>query len=132
MFLRLLLAFTLVPLAELYLLLLTGRYLGPVATIALVVVTGFLGAALAKSQGTRAFARVQREMQAGQMPTEALLDALLIFVAGAVLLTPGLLTDLLGFFLLLPAGRRVVRETVASRIRRRFEKRGNVLVIEPP
>jgi len=130
MFLRLLLAFTLVPLIELYLLLMMGRYLGPLPTIGLVVVTGILGAALAKSQGTRAFERVQREMQAGQMPAEALLDGLLIFVAGAVLLTPGLLTDLTGFFLLMPAGRRVVRQAVASRIRQRFERRGNVIVIE--
>ncbi len=130
MFLRLLLAFTLVPLIELYLLLMMGRYLGLAATIALVVVTGFLGAALAKSQGTRTFARVRREMEAGQMPTEALLDGLLIFIAGAVLLTPGLLTDLLGFFLLAPAGRRVVRRAVVSRIRRRFDERANVIVIE--
>jgi len=130
MFLRLLLLFTLVPLIELYILLMMGRYLGPIPTIGLVIVTGILGAALAKSQGTRAFERVRREMQAGQMPTEALLDGLLIFVAGAVLLTPGLLTDLTGFFLLLPAGRQAVRRAVASRIRRSFEERGNVIVIE--
>ncbi len=129
MFLRLLLAFTVVPLLELYLLMVMGRYLGLPATIALVVVTGFLGAALAKSQGMRTWARVRREMQDGQVPTEALLDGLLIFIAGAVLLTPGLLTDLLGFFLLAPAGRRAVGEAVASRMRRRFETRGNVIVI---
>lgn len=130
MFLRLLLAFTLVPLIELYIFLVMGRTFGPLPTIALVIVTGVLGAALAKSQGIRAFERVRREMQAGQMPTEALLDGLLIFVAGALLLTPGLLTDLTGFFLLLPAGRRAIRRAVASRIRRRFEERENVIVIE--
>lgn len=130
MFLRLLLAFTLVPLIELYIFLVMGRTFGPLPTIALVIVTGVLGAALAKSQGIRAFERVRREMEAGQMPTEALLDGLLIFIAGALLLTPGLLTDLTGFFLLLPAGRRAIRRTVASRIRRRFEERGNVIVIE--
>jgi UPF0716 protein FxsA len=130
MFIRLLLAFTLVPLIELYLLLSVHRYLGTWATIALVFGTGLLGATLAKSQGTRVFARMRREMEAGQVPTEALLDGLLIFVAGAVLLTPGLMTDVTGFLLLIPAGRRVVREAITARLSRRFATRSNVIVIE--
>ena len=66
------------------------------------------------------------------MPTDALLDGLMIFVAGAVLLTPGLLTDVFGFLLLVPAGRAAVRRVVSERLRRRFSPGdGQVIVIEP-
>ncbi|MCP3962896.1 MAG: FxsA family protein [bacterium] len=132
MFFRLLLLFTIVPLVELALLVQIGDQVGLLATIALVVLTGAIGAWLARSQGLRALGRLQDELGQGRMPTEALLDGLMIFIAGAVLLTPGLLTDLFGFFLLVPAGRRTVRGIVSARLRRRFEPGGpKVIVIEP-
>ena len=132
MFFRLLLLFTVVPLIELALLIQIGEWVGLPATIVLVVLTGAIGAWLAKSQGVRALKRLQDELRQGRMPTEALLDGLMIFIAGAVLLTPGLLTDLFGFFLLVPAGRGAVRRSVAARLRRRFEPGGpNVIVVEP-
>lgn len=133
-FFRLLLLFTAVPLLELSLLLLIGRHLGVAATILLVLGTGVLGAWLARSEGLRALYRVREEMAGGRLPAEALLDGLLILVAGAVLLTPGLLTDLAGFALLLPAGRRVVRRALAERLRRALERRTadpRVVIIEP-
>lgn len=117
MFARLLLLFTLVPLVELWLLVEIGRRTSVPATIALVFATGVLGAWLARSQGVATFARVRREMAEGRMPATALVDGLLILVAGAVLLTPGLLTDLFGFFLLVPAGRTLVRKALAERFR---------------
>lgn len=129
MFIRLLLLFTLVPLIELFLLVEIGRRIGVVATVALVIVTGMLGAGLARVQGLRTLARVREEWLEGRMPTTALLDGLLILIAGAVLLTPGLLTDLFGFFLLTPWGRRLVGRAVAERFRRRFESRGGPRVI---
>ncbi len=128
MFIRLLLLFTVVPLIELFLLLVIGRLIGAIATIALVIVTGVVGAWLAKSQGLRIWSRVRSELQSGHLPAEALLDGLLIFIAGAVLLTPGILTDLMGFVLLTPAGRRAVRQAVAQRMRR-FTERGTSRVI---
>lgn len=112
MFLRLLALFTLVPLVELFLLMEVGSRLGLLPTIALVLFTGALGAALARSQGVRVLRQVQAETARGGLPTEALLEGLMIFVAGAVLLTPGLLTDFAGFFLLVPAGRTWVRRRV--------------------
>ena len=133
-FFRLLLLFTAVPLLELALLLWIGRHLGVAATILLVLGTGVLGAWLARSEGLRALYRVREEMAGGRLPAEALLDGLLILVAGAVLLTPGLLTDLAGFALLLPAGRRVVRRALAERLRRALERRTadpRVVIIEP-
>ena len=118
MFLRLFALFVTIPLIELYLLLQVGRLMGLVPTLALVISTGFLGAWLAQSQGASTFARIRDELNAGRMPTESLAHALLILVAGAVLLTPGLLTDCAGFFLLIPQGRRLV----AGSLRKRFEK----------
>jgi UPF0716 protein FxsA len=128
MFLRLLLLFTAVPLVELALLLEIGQRVGLPATLALVLGTGVLGAWLAKREGLRTLTRVREEMAAGKLPADALLDGLLILIAGAVLLTPGLLTDLFGFVLLIPGSRRAIRRRVAARLRRSLE-RGNARVI---
>ena len=132
MFFRLVLLFTLVPLAELYLLLVTGRWLGVPATIALVLFTGALGAWLARSQGVATFARVRSQLAEGAMPTDALADGLLILVAGAVLLTPGLLTDVCGFLLLVPVSRAQIRRWLVRRWRRgmmhRQERKGVIVV----
>lgn len=116
MFLRLLLLFTLVPLLELFLLVKLGTLIGVGATVLIVIATGILGASLARWQGLAVLRRLSEDLSQGRLPADALLDGLLIFIAGAVLLTPGLITDALGFFLLLPAGRAVVRKTVAARL----------------
>lgn len=118
MFLRLLLLFTLVPLVELYLLIEIGGAIGVAPTIAIVIVTGVIGAALARWQGLSVLRRLQDDLAAGRSPTDALIDGLLIFVAGAVLLTPGLITDALGFLLLVPAGRAAVRKLVSAAVAR--------------
>ena len=116
---RLALLFVVVPLLELVILIQLGRVVGALPTVLLVLLTGVLGAALARSQGLRTFAEAQQEMAAGRLPGRALLDALSILVGGALLLTPGLLTDLLGFALLLPPSRR----TLQGRARRWLERR---------
>ncbi len=132
MFFRLLLLFTTVPLIELALLVWIDRHIGLPATLGLVIVTAMVGAWLAKSQGVRTLARLQTELAAGRMPAEPLLDGLMIFVAGAVLLTPGLLTDLFGFFLLAPAGRGLVRRAVVKRLEQRVVPSDpKVIVIRP-
>ena len=123
--LKLVLLFTVVPLVELALLIRVGALLGVEATVAMVVLTGVLGAWLARVQGLRTVVALQQDMAAGRLPAGRLVDGLLILVAGAVLLTPGLLTDALGFFLLVPPGRAVVRR----RLRRWFRDR---LRIEQP
>jgi len=121
MFLRLLLLFTIVPLIELYLLITIGGVIGVVPTIAIVLGTGILGAWLARWQGLAVLRRVNEEMAAGRLPTDALIDGLLVLVAAAVLLTPGLLTDTAGFVLLVPASRAVIRKAVAAAIARRVQ-----------
>jgi UPF0716 protein FxsA len=123
-FLRLLLLFTVVPFIELVLLIEIGRRVGFPATLALIVVTGVVGAWLARLQGLRTLAEVQREVRAGHLPGASLVDGLLILVAGAVLLTPGVLTDVCGFVLLVPASRRLVREALRRRFEVSIEQRG--------
>ncbi|MCJ7755507.1 MAG: FxsA family protein, partial [Thermoanaerobaculales bacterium] len=131
MFLRLLLLFTIVPLIELYLLIKIGGVIGVVPTIAIVIGTGVLGAWLARWQGLAVLRRISDEMAAGRLPTDALIDGLLILVAAAVLLTPGLLTDSLGFVLLVPASRALVRKVVAAAIAKRVpESRPDVIDAE--
>jgi UPF0716 protein FxsA len=120
MFIRLLLLFTVVPLVELYLLISLGRVIGVATTVLIVIATGALGAILTRIEGLRVLKQVQSELAEGRMPTDRLLDGLLILIAGAVLLTPGLLTDLLGFFLLAPPGRRLIRNALSSAVRRKF------------
>ena len=129
MFLRLLLLFTIVPLVELFLLVKLGTVVGVGPTVALVIFTGVLGAWLARQQGLGVLRRLSEDLAEGRLPAEALIDGLLILIAGAVLLTPGLLTDVLGFLLLVPQSRAVVRKAAVERFGRRFE-RGDPEVID--
>jgi len=121
MLLRLLLLFTLVPLVELALLIWIGQYTGLGFTIALVLLTGIVGAALARYEGLRCWRRVHQEMAAGRLPGDPLLDGLMILIAGALLVTPGILTDLLGFALLTPPLRRLLKNRIKRRIQARLE-----------
>ena len=105
MFLKLFLAFTLIPVVELYLLIKVGSVIGALNTILLAILTGAAGAYLARLQGLQTMFRVRARLQQGEMPAEDLLDALIIFAAGIVLLTPGFLTDIVGLMLLLPLTR---------------------------
>ncbi len=105
MLLKLFLAFTLIPIIELYLLIEIGTIIGALNTVILVIATGFAGAWLARLQGMQTMIRVRSSLQQGIMPTEELMDALLIFMAGIVLLTPGFITDAAGLLLLIPETR---------------------------
>ena len=122
MFFRLLALFILLPLAELALLLQVGRWIGLGWTLAIVVATGFLGAALARRQGLRAWLAIQAELRAGRMPGGSLVDGLLILIGGIVLLTPGLLTDLAGFLLLIPGSRALLKRSLTRRFQRAIER----------
>jgi UPF0716 protein FxsA len=114
---RLILLFILVPFLELFLLLKIAELTSAVFTFALVVLTGVIGATLARHQGWKAITRLREELNRGQIPTAHAVDALMIFVAGALLITPGVLTDLVGFSLLIPACRRAYRSVVVRWLR---------------
>jgi UPF0716 protein FxsA len=106
MLFKLFIAFTLVPVIEIYLLIKVGSQIGALNTVLLVIATGFAGAYLARMQGLHTMYRVRASLDQGVTPTEELLDAMLIFAAGMVLLTPGFVTDALGLLLLIPETRR--------------------------
>lgn len=121
MLLRLLALFVVVPLVELTLLLQLAHWTDPWTTLALVIVTGVVGTVLARSQGWKTMRRIRSELAAGTMPAEALMDAAMIFCAGALLLTPGILTDAFGLSLLTPFCRRWYRRRLLSWFRRHFQ-----------
>lgn len=105
MFFKLFIAFTLIPVAEIYLIIKLGGLLGAFNTVAIIIITGFAGASLARAQGLQTMLRVRQSLQQGLVPAEEMIDALLIFIAGIVLLTPGFITDAAGLLLLFPPAR---------------------------
>ncbi len=118
MFARLFLLFTIVPMAELYILIKIGSYLGAFNTIFLIVITGILGALLARLEGLRTLRQIMRSMSQGIVPAEELVDSVLIFVAGIVLVTPGVLTDSMGLFLLVPYTRTIFKRWLRRKLDR--------------
>lgn len=116
MFRRLILLFILVPIAELALLIQLGSWIGLWPTLGLIVLTGILGAALASREGLRAWHAFQMDLSEGRIPGRPILDGLSIFAGGALLLTPGLMTDLLGFTLLWRPTRRWLQGRVVKRL----------------
>jgi UPF0716 protein FxsA len=105
MFFKLFLAFTLVPFIEIYLLIKIGAQVGAFNTILIVILTGLLGASLARLEGIKTMTKLRDSLNRGDLPAEEMLDAMLIFAAGVVLLTPGFITDLAGLTLLVPKTR---------------------------
>lgn len=120
MLIRLLAAFIIIPLVELYLLFQLAGATSPLTTIAIVVVTGIIGSMLARREGVMAWFRFRSALAEGRVPSQEIQDGLMIVFAAALLLTPGLLTDALGFTLLVPAGRALIRRTVLKRYVGRF------------
>ena len=115
MLLKLFLAFTLIPVAEIYLLIKIGYSIGALNTVLVVIITAFAGATLARIQGLQTMLRVRASLQQGIMPTEDLIDAMIIFAAGIVLLTPGFLTDIAGLLLLFPVTRQYFKRYLRSK-----------------
>jgi UPF0716 protein FxsA len=128
MFRRLVLLFIVVPIAELALLIQIGRWVGLWPTLGLIAVTGVIGASLASREGLRAWHAFQDDLARSRIPGRPILDGLSIFVGGALLLTPGLLTDLLGFTLLARPTRRWIQNRVVNRFGGRLVQRGQVFI----
>ena len=115
---KLLILFILVPALELILLIEIGQLIGTLPTLGLIILTGVLGAFLAKRQGGTVLARVRTDFQTGQLPADSIFDGVIILVAGAFLMTPGILTDTVGFLCLIPPTRRVIKRAIWSRMQR--------------
>jgi UPF0716 protein FxsA len=115
MFFRLLAAFIVIPLVELFLLLRLAEATSALTTFLVVLGTGILGTILARRQGLLVWVRFRSALAEGRMPSQEIQDGLMIVFAAALLLTPGLLTDTLGLLLLIPVTRNFVRTRILSR-----------------
>jgi UPF0716 protein FxsA len=123
MLLRLISLFIIVPLIELYLLIRVGTLIGTGPTIGIVVITGILGGILARRQGFRVVSRMRESLDRGVLPADALVDGLFILSGGLLLLTPGLITDVLGFLALVPPAREILKKWIRRRFRRVIDSR---------
>ncbi len=114
--LKLFLAFTLIPALELYLLILVGQWLGPLATVALIMTTGAIGAWLAKREGLSVLKKLSDEARLGFPSGDRIVEGLMVLVAGVLLITPGVLTDLTGFVLVIPFTRTRLAPLIKSMV----------------
>jgi UPF0716 protein FxsA len=112
--LLLFIAFVLVPIAELYVIYQVGSAIGILPTLALLIIDSIAGTMLMKSQGRAAWARFNEATAAGRIPAREVADGALIILGGAFLLTPGFITDVFGFLLLIPPTRVLFRKTVVA------------------
>ncbi len=122
---RLALLFVIVPLLELALLIQMGQMVGFWPTIALVVFTGVTGAWLTRAEGLRTIWRLRDDVANGRVPGQAIMDGMAVLAGGALLLTPGILTDLLGFGLLVPVTRHAIQKRIMARLERSIEEGAN-------
>lgn len=102
------LLFIVVPTVELYLLLQIGATLGPTAAFLLVVVTGIVGGWLAKQEGLGVLSELQQELARGIPPGDRMMEGVMVLAGGLLLVTPGVLTDLVGFSLIFPVSRKLL------------------------
>lgn len=120
--------FVFVPLLELLAVLLSGRWIGVWPTIGMIVATGIVGAILAKKEGIKALRNFQDRMRNLDAPGIALIDGLLIGIAGVLLILPGFVTDIVGFLLLIPFIRSRVHPVIIKNLGKRYQK-NQIIVI---
>jgi UPF0716 protein FxsA len=113
------LLFVLLPIAELWLIIQIGGEIGVLPTLALLIVDSLVGAAVARSQGARAWERFNLALAEGRVPAKEVFDGAMIIMGGALLLTPGFITDIFGLALLLPPSRALIRGFLARLVGRR-------------
>lgn len=113
-------ALLVVPIVEIYLIVQVGQVIGGWPTVGLLLVESALGAWLIKREGSRAWKALQSALQTGRMPGKELADAALVLVGGTLLLTPGFVTDIFGFFCVLPFTRPLARRVLSGFLGRRI------------
>lgn len=119
MFFKLFLIFAVIPVIELALLIKIGSVIGTLNTITIVILTALIGAYMVKLEGLGVMSRIQKNMQEGIFPGEELINGMMILIAGALLLTPGFFTDIIGFLMVFPFSRNHIKKIV----RRYIEKK---------
>lgn len=123
MLLRLLLLLVLMSLVELAILVYLGIIIGVLYTILIVVATGILGAVMARSQGVATLSKIRSSLEQGIIPSNELFEGVLVLAGGLLLLTPGIITDTVGFAVLVPQTRGIIGKWLRSLIRHRIETR---------
>jgi UPF0716 protein FxsA len=118
--LLLVLIFIVLPIAELYVIIQVGQVIGAVPTIAILILDSLIGAWLWRHQGRAAWRRFNEALEAGRVPAREVLDGTLVIFGGALLITPGFISDVVGIFLLLPPTRAVVRRILVGFFSRRY------------
>lgn len=118
--------FVALPWLELALLFRVGAAIGGVATFGLIILTGVIGASLTRLEGARALGNIRTSTARGDVPGAAIVDAVLIFAAGLVLITPGFITDAAGFLLLIPPARAVIRTVLIRQLKKHAVYQVNV------
>ncbi len=109
-FAKLVILFLIVPVTELYILIEVGKKIGSLTTIGVIILTGTIGAYLVKSQGFMILRKIQNDLNEGIMPGDSLIQGAIILAGGILLLTPGFVTDILGFIFLMPVSRNIVKK----------------------
>jgi UPF0716 protein FxsA len=112
----LILLFIVVPIVEIYVIIQVGQAIGPLWTVALLILDSILGSMLLRSQGRSTWRRFQEALADGRAPAREVLDGALVIFGGAFLLTPGFVTDIFGLLLLLPPTRAVIRNILVRRL----------------
>ncbi len=107
--------FLLIPIIEIYFLIKVGEVIGAWPTIFLVVLTAVIGAALLRQQGLSTLARLQNNISQGKIPAQEMVEAVMLAVGGALLMTPGFVTDTIGFLCLLPFSRKFIAANIIKR-----------------
>ncbi|MBC8413402.1 MAG: FxsA family protein [Nitrospira sp.] len=110
MLFKLFFLFAVIPVIELAILIEIGSYIGVLPTVIVVIVTAMIGASMVRSEGLYVLSRLQRDMNNGIFPAEELIDGAMILVAGALLLTPGFFTDIIGFLMVFPVPRKFIKK----------------------
>jgi len=123
-FTKLLILFVIVPVTELYILIEVGKKIGSLTTIGIIIFTGILGAYLVKNQGFVILNKIQNDLNEGIMPGDSLIQGAIILVGGILLLTPGFVTDCIGFIFLIPVSRKVVKKYLLKWLKGKI-KEGN-------
>ena len=109
-FTKILILFVMVPVIELYILIEVGKKIGSLSTIGIIILTGIIGAYLVKSQGFMILRKIQNDLNEGIMPGDSLIQGAIILAGGILLLTPGFVTDIVGFIFLIPVSRNIVKK----------------------
>ncbi len=123
MFFKLFLIFALIPVIELALLIKIGSHIGAFNTIFIVILTALIGAYMVKMEGIGVMYRIQKNMQEGTFPGEEMINGAMILMAGALLLTPGFFTDIIGFILVFPSSRELLKKLITPYIKRKMNPR---------